>query len=534
MSNHRTNMNTNWKVFLSVLLLALIASPATAAEECTGTRLVVLAGPRRSATTSVAEFFHLYARGPRPDHKQGKIYHPLAKFRWPLVYGIEANKTETEMPYKRYNKLVTDPNNKALKNEIFEAIKDDYDNPSVHAVIFGGEEFDNVLGGDKGEFGFAAQKYDAVKAVQEVVDYVGVPGECVEIIINYRIPRFEHWVSLYSSTHEQEFVPYEEHMCQDKNSDGRLQELGTSMNPMYLAETYLAAQPGWKVKLIDMSGVEDYGTDISHTIACDILGGVCKDEGRWVSGHIEEKITNKVLQADFDSLPPKEVDLSEKLFEYRDCGYQEDLENNDRFEIVKKKDIWADCQHDMDHEWIYQSFRNFKIGTHLVFDALLSQVNCKPYGGHPTWANSRAQDLEAAKIEDFLSGTYQKNHNVFEIIEEDIDQAFSTPLILVVLMFAGGAGFYTMKMRNDPGYTVAMPSFEMGDFTNQVSSLGNQVSSFGNQVSSSFGNQVGGGFGGFAGGFSDNKKFDRTIPHDDDSSSGDDESDSDSDAGEFI
>ena len=88
-----------------------------------------------------------------------------------------------------------------------------------------------------------------------------------------------------------------------------------------------------------------------------------------------------------------------------------------------------------------------------------------------------------------------------------------------------------MKVRNDPGYSVAMPACEMGDVTNQVSSLGNQVSS-------SFGNQVGGGFGGFAGGFSDNinKKFDRTSPddEDDDSSSGEDESDSDSDAGEFI
>ena len=531
--SNRTNKGV-WKMFLSVLLLAVFANPAKAADECQATRLVVLAGPRRSATTSVAEFFHLYARGPQPGRAHGKIYHPLAKFRWPLVYGVEANKTETEMPYKRYNKLVTDPDNKELKDEILEAIKNDYDNDKVDAVIFGGEEFDNVLGGDKGEFGFAAQKYDAVKAVQEVVDYVGVPGECVEIIINYRIPRFEHWVSLYaSSTHEEEIVPYEQHMCTDKTADVRLQELGTSMNPMYLAETYLAAQPGWKVKLIDMSGVEDFGTDISHTIACDILGGICKDEGRWVSGHIEEVISNKVLQADFDSLPDKEVDLSEKLFEYRDCGYQEDLQNNDRFEIVKQKDIWADCQHDKDHEWIYQSFRNFRIGTHLVFDALLSQVNCKKFGGHPTWAGSKSKELQAAKIQDFLKGTYQKKHNFLDILEEDVDKAFSTPLILVILMFAAGAGFYTMKFRDVPGYQVSIPNFEMGSFEmggfspqGMVDGISGFAGGFSDNINS------------FAGGFSDNinKKFDRTIPddEDDDSSSGDEESDSDSDAGEFI
>jgi len=509
----QSNRRTLWKALLSVALVALVNANAATAT-CQSTRLVVLAGPHRAATTSVAEFFHLYARGPQPNHVNGKLYHPLNNFRWPLVNGPEADKTEADMPYKRYNHLVTDPTNEALKKEIMEAIKSDYDLDSVHAVIFGGEEFDNVLGGDKKEFGFAAQKYDAVKAVQEVVDYVGVPAECVEILINYRVPRFEHWVSLYSSTHEK-FFPYEEHMCEDKNSDDRLQELGTSMNPMYLAETYLAADHNWQVKLIDMAGVEKFGTDISHTIGCKILGGKCDDDGRWVKGHIEEKITDKVLQADFDSLPKEEVELSEKLFRYRDCAYEEDLTNNDRFEVVMNETIWADCIHDKDHEWVYQSFRDFKIGTHLTFDALLSQVDCSKFGGHPSWEHSRAEELEAAKIEDFLSGTYQKKHTFFQTLEEDIDEAFSAPLILVVLMFAGGAGFYTMKMRNDPGYTI--PAFEMGGFSSS----------------------------GFGGGFSDKKsdpngdKFHRTIPYDKDSDGDSDSDDSDSDsddsnAGEFI
>ena len=504
-SNTTTRTENVWKVFLSVVLLALIAAPFAEAanKKCGATRLVVLAGPRRAATTSVAEFFHKYARGAQPHRANGKIYHPLAKFRWPLVYGEFSNETEIEMPYKRYNHLVTDPTNKDLKEEILEAIKTDYELGGVSAVIFGGEEFDQVMGGDKVE----SNKYDAVKAVKEVVDYVGAPSECVEIVINYRIPRFEHWVSLYSSGHEDKFMPYEEHMCEDKQSDSRLQELGTSMNPMYLAETYLAANQDWQVKMIDMGGVEDYGTDISHTIGCNILGGVCKDEGRWVSGHIEERITNKVLAADFKSLPEEEVALSEKLFRYRDCAYENDLRKNDRFEVVMNKTVWADCMHDKDHEWVYQSFRDFKLGTHLVFDALLSQVDCKPFGGAPSFGDkSKAETLEAAEIEDFLTGTYQVHHNIFQSIEEDIeDGAFSAPLILVVLMFAGGAGFYAMKMRNDPGYT--MPSFEMGGFSQ--------------------------GNGGFGGGFSDAKKFDRRIPNDDDSSSEDD-SESDSDGGEFI
>ncbi len=501
-NNHRAFGTT--KVLLFVVLLALMTT-AKAVTTCPGTRLVVLAGPRRAATSSVAEFFHLYARGAQPHHQHGKIYHPLAKFRWPLVYGEASNETEVEMPYKRFNHLVTDPTNKELKTEILDAIKRDYEINGVNAVIFGGEEFDQVMGGDSTE----SHEFDAVEAVKEVVEYVGAPSECVTIIINYRIPRFEHWVSLYSSGYD-DIIPYEEHMCVDDHTDYRLQELGTSMNPMYLAETYLNAGENWQVKLIDMGGVEDSETDISHTIGCDILGGICDDEGRWVKGHIEERITNKVLEADFDSLPDEEVVLSERLFRYRDCAYEEDLRKNENFAVVTNKTVWADCIHDVDHEWVYQSFRDFKYGTHLVFDALLSQIDCKAFGGHPTFGDkTHAEDLKAAKIEDFLTGTYQQHHNIFQDFEEEIG-SFSAPLILVILMFAGGAGFYTMKMRDNPGYTI--PSFEMGDFSSPMS------------------------MGGFGGGFSDRRSPVKKVnASDDEESSSDEDSDSDdSDAGEFI
>lgn len=76
-------------------------------------------------------------------------------------------------------------------------------------------------------------------------------------------------------------------------------------------------------------------------------------------------------------------------------------------------------------------------------------------------------------------------------------------------MFAGGAGFYTMKMKQDRGYTI--PSFEMGAFSNQITS------------------------GGFGVGFSDKNRKNRESDDDDSSSSDESDSDSDdSDAGEFI
>lgn len=500
--------------FTVLALTTNVAEAVSGAPKCSGTRLVVLAGPRRSATSSVAEFMYKYARGAQPHHKSGKTYHPLANFRWPLVFGEYTNQTEIEYPYKRFNQLVTDPTNTKVQNEILEAIKTDYEQVGVNAVIFGGEEFDQV--------GISSPEgYDAIAAVKIVVDYIQVPGECVTILLNYRVPRFEHWLSLYSSLtvndekDPPEYAPYEEHMCEDKTSTHRLEELGTSMNPMYLAEMYLNAEGGaWNVQMIDMGGIEEFETDISHTIGCNILGGKCDDEGRWVKGHIEETITNKALQRDFKSLPAEEIVQSEKLFRYRDCSYEEDLRNNERFGVVMNQTIWAGCQHDEDHEWVYQSFRDPKLGTHLVFDALLSQVDCKAFGGAPAFGDkSRSEALEAAKIEDFLSGTYQTSHGFLKSIEEDVG-SFSAPMILVILMFAGGAGFYAMKVKNDPGYVMTIPSFEMGGITDGVIKRG----------------------GSAVRGFTDNMGFAGdpagAKEGDDESSSSEEDSDSDSDVEE--
>jgi len=451
-----------WKIVLAVIGLAAFnrgpiaiqaagAIPSGGKPICNNPdkHLYVLAGPRRSATTSVADFFYQYARGPQPDRKHGKIYHPLAKFRWPMVYGPASNKTDTDTPFKRFNSLVTDYGNKALRTEILDAIKRDWELDAVTSIIFGGEEFDQV-GAE------AKEGYDALRAVRDVVDYIGAKPGCVTVILSYRDPRFEHWVSLYGGAMEKSGneMPYNEHMCKEESTTLRLQELGTSLNPMYVAESYL--NEGWQVNMVDMGGVDKKGTDIAHTIACDIMGGICDDDG-WVKGHTEEVFSNKLLQYDFDHLPKEETALSEKLFLYRDCAFQEDLEKSQWFSVIKQEGIWTDCEHDKNHEWIYQSFRDPTTGTKLFYDALLSQVDCKPFGGPKSAVDeSNSELLEIAKIDEFLDGTYQKN--IMNIIVEDVG-GVSVWLVLVLILVAGSVGFYLQKVRENPGYK--LPIIEM-------------------------------------------------------------------------
>ena len=446
---------TVWKIVCAVLALATLecgtvtASKSNPKCQYPDKDLWVLAGPRRTATSSVADFLYQYARGPQPGRKDGKTYHPLAKFRWPMVYGTYTNKTYVDEPYKRFNHLVTDYNNENVRNEILEAIKKDYEQQYVNGVIFGGEEFEQV--------GVHAQNgYDAIQAVRAAVEITGAKPECVTIIINYRVPRFEHWVSLYSDTTKDDPMPYNQHMCEEKSVDDRVQELGCSMNPLYLAETYLAE--GWNVKVIDMGGVGTFSTDIAHTISCEVMGGACDDDG-WVKNHGDQVFDDKALEYEFDHLSDEEKKESEKLFRYRDCAYQEDLESNPNFGVVMPDSIWKDCKHDQNHEWIYQTFRDEETGTKLFYDGLLSQVDCSEYGGAQSAVyESNAEILETAKIDEFLSGEYQQKTGLVERIEEAAS-GFSAPLIIAIAFVAAGVAFYLHKVRENPNYKI--PGIEM-------------------------------------------------------------------------
>merc|ERR1719223_1979478 len=141
-------------------------------------RLILFAGPHRSAATSVEEFFYKYARGPQPNHKNGKTYHALANFRWPLVEGRVISQLETDEPYKRYNHLVTERNNVELRKEIIDSIKADWNRPDVEAVIFGGEAFDQI----------SDESMKPLNALAEVVDALGTTAECTTVVLNYRVP----------------------------------------------------------------------------------------------------------------------------------------------------------------------------------------------------------------------------------------------------------------------------------------------------------------------------------------------------------
>jgi len=118
--------------------------------------------------------------------------------------------------------------------------------------------------------------YDAMASLNDITSFLEVKRSDVTIVLNYRTPRVDQWISMWKDA-PKEFAAasYEEWMCNPYENDDndairlRLDMLGAQMNPLSAANEYL--KNGYNVKLIDQGGVEAIGKNVVTIIATHIL-----------------------------------------------------------------------------------------------------------------------------------------------------------------------------------------------------------------------------------------------------------------------
>jgi hypothetical protein len=219
-------------------------------------RVVFFAGPHKAASTSVEQWFYNYYT------KQDSDQFALRHWKWPIIKGPLSDQLDEQ--FKIFQELVQQPDNAELKEEIMVGIQEAFD-ASETGIIMGTEEFDQV-----GHYA----TYGAVDSMTEILQRLGVAKEEVTVILNYRTPRLDQWISVWK---HDENPSYRSFMCDSQDDDDlrneRIQSLATQMDPLFAARTFL--KEGWTVKLIDMGGVIKANLDIINVIACDILEGKC-------------------------------------------------------------------------------------------------------------------------------------------------------------------------------------------------------------------------------------------------------------------
>ncbi|CAJ1964118.1 unnamed protein product [Cylindrotheca closterium] len=346
---------------LTILLLTFVILPFGKANK----QVVLFAGPHQTGASSVEQFYHNFASG----YNNAKTSKALAGWAWPRVQGDLGMKNANFERPKVFQYLVTHADNDKQQDLLMTAIREAYGRAG-EGIILGTEEFDRI-----GET--PSSRRNGLDAMERVVNFLRAEQEDVWVILNYRTPRVEQWISYWK--HMDKEPDYKEFLCDDYDQVWEM--LDTGMNPLGLAQT-IRHETGWNVVLIDMVGAQDLGTDSSHIIACEILGGTdCN--GGFVADRFNKTYHNNAVDKEFDGLDESQLDQLETLLRKRDCAYEEKLRNDHGFYILHESTLWQGCNM-KDPNGIYSKLKD----TDILLDLFQTQKGC--------------EDLKGNKLEDFL------------------------------------------------------------------------------------------------------------------------------------
>ncbi|KAL3913552.1 MAG: hypothetical protein SGILL_006440 [Bacillariaceae sp.] len=316
-------------------------------------------------------------------------------------------------PYKVFQNLVVDPSqNDPLNMDIERGIKEAWDT-AENGIIVGTEMFDQM-----GEYA----QHDGLEAMRLVADYVGLTNrpDLVTVVVNYRAPRLGHWESIWKGTVQGGSQSYKEFMCHTRQYHEKMELLSTAAKPLQVATE--SQKLGWNVALMDMKGISEAGLDVTHTIACNVMGAKCSEEG-WVNNHNEEPMHNNEAEDGHDmiELSPQDRAWAEELLQARDCAYgsiMKELNKNStagNFKIYSDSSLWQHCEPELS-ETTYQNL----FDPNLIFRGLLSQVKCKnviyadmPKSIDDVLLGKFTLDESSTKVYANGSVKHKKNHHFF-------------------------------------------------------------------------------------------------------------------------
>ena len=412
-----------------VLIFLLCGIPF--AKSGDGKRLVIFAGPHHSGhISSVEQFFYHYADVHKKKHKQT---FGMRKWRYPhfnssLVEEVSPN----HPPYSVLDHLVTHNTNEDIQNELIQILQQTW-SETQEGMIIGTAEFDQAAGGYK----------DGLQAMKRVVSSLeGLQPDHVTVVLNYRTPRIDQWVSTWWQQHQQKLTEgtdedftYEDYMCSKEYEYYSEQLMATSMNPLGIAQSCI--EEGYQVSLLDMAGIEQAQRDLPTVIACDIVKAVCDTDANgneYLRNHDEHPFhENETLQVE-EALPDaSEAELAEELLLWRDCTYESAL--RDKIQVIHNASVWKICS----------SVINFPPGiddSSTVYGALANQVTCTGKD-----KKHKRQQYGDVSIEKILNGQITIAEEKETLKRAGHDGGFLEAVLFPVILIAvGGYQIYQMQM----------------------------------------------------------------------------------------
>lgn len=269
-------------------------------------RLVLFAGPHKTASTSIQWFFSRNASDQAPNEKLPAFQN----WTWPRF-------REPDNGNRLYS---------LNRGWIPKKLK------FYEGRINQGLNHSNVVMGTENLCFF-----ESTGSIDLILEWTQISDP--EMIVNYRTPRTDTWLSLWKqNTRVGANKPYENYTFYDYLFHAE-NPFPDQMNPLRLISKFV--EQGWETHLMDMAGVQSDGLDISHTIACEILEVPC-DLG-WVQGTDGQAVVRNERSGDAHL-----TDHQYRAFEYvllqHDCSYVDTLQPySHHLTIHHRQELWRRC-----------------------------------------------------------------------------------------------------------------------------------------------------------------------------------------------
>lgn len=356
--------------FLFSQLVILMGVPCGVGAETANTKkqLVFIAGPHQSEAEAVGKFFLNHAvRGDSTGSvavslrgattSSGNVT-GLDGWIWPQV--------DEDLPgedHEMFENLFWNADNETMQEILLESIETAWQ-IADSGIVIGANGFDATRGDPHSS---------GLKAMTSIVDTLNVDAHQVHVVFVYRNPRVEQWASLFHFHNEGSSDTYQEFVCR---SDNTAHMANMPMNPFMLASVY--RDQGYKVSVIDSTGVQNSALDTAHVVACKVLSGTKCSDG-WVTNlnDITYSTDNQEKGLSSDALGISTDDWSalETMFRDRDCYYRQNLKSDGGFAVIHQHSVWNDCT---TSETDLARYELLATQCNLV-DAIKSQMNCSDF-----------------------------------------------------------------------------------------------------------------------------------------------------------
>lgn len=390
--------------------------------------MVVFAGPHKSASSSVQELFMKYA-GTGPEGKLVK--HPsLQHWTWPWN-----PRRRSYLPRKGFAPLVTEEIgfHRLIWDTILQvwnatdAENGEFQNPNL---IWGTEELDRF-----GTTPWSGR--NGLEAIQKVWNLTRPELPSLDIVVNYRRPHRDQWISIWKQLmrKEEDAVEYKRFLCDPEEYLRIWEYLDCVANPLGLVQALLDFWDAERkhhhhhhhgddenknmeetlvtIHLLDMKGVADMKRDVGHVIACDVLGVECTAD-HWLPD-VERPILQNAKSGN-PGLTAEQMEEIEWVLRQRDCSYRARLQeatthhddSTTRLVLHYADTLWDTCPPPSNTATgNTASFAN----TTFLLDLLQSQLGCGSFRKKTIsrlMRQQRQQQEGSSTVEDTVQS--KKNH----------------------------------------------------------------------------------------------------------------------------